>query len=114
MALSRRCLESLLRRSTWPRAALRCAGISSRSISTGRLASLPHTPLFEAIKSHDPESSAVIHSLSGRQFNYGSLLKDVAIAKQRLADDAGRDSEALQGERIAFLVENSYDYVGAQ
>ena len=82
-------------------------------MTTGRLASLPRTPLFKAIKSHDPESSAVIHSLSGRHFSYGSLMKDVAIAKQRLANDAGRNAEALQGERIAFLVENSYDYVGA-
>jgi malonyl-CoA/methylmalonyl-CoA synthetase len=114
MGLSSRCLQLLSRRSTWPAAALRCARTNSRSITTSKLACLPRTPLFEAIKSHDPESSAVIHSLSGRQFSYGSLLKDVAIAKQRLADDAGRNTEALQGERIAFLVENSYDYVGAQ
>ncbi|KAG9604809.1 acetyl-CoA synthetase-like protein, partial [Aureobasidium melanogenum] len=107
MMLSRCFSELLSRRSTLPSAALRCA----RTISTNKLAYLPRTPLFEAIKSHDPESSAVIHSLSGRQFSYGSLLRDVAIAKQRLANDAGRDAEALQGERIAFLVENSYDYV---
>lgn len=107
--LSRSFSELLWRRPTLASAAFRCA----RTITTGRLACLPQTPLFEAIKSHDPESSAVIHSLSGRQFSYGSLLKDVAIAKQRLANDAGRDAEALQGERIAFLVENSYDYVGA-
>jgi hypothetical protein len=114
MGLSRRYLELLSRRPAWSTPAFRCAGISnSRSITTGRLACLPRTPLFEAIKSHDPESSAVIHSLSGRQFSYESLLTDVAIAKQRLANDAGRDADALQGERIAFLVENSYDYVGA-
>lgn len=113
MGLSKRCLELLSRRPTWSTAAFRYAGQSSRSMTTGRLASLPRTPLFEAIKSHDPESSAVIHSLSGRQFSYGSLLQDVAIAKQRLVNDAGRDAEALQGERIAFLIENSYDYVGA-
>lgn len=106
MLLSRSFSELLSRRTTLP---FCCA----RTISTNRLACLPRTPLFEAIKSHDPESSAVIHSLSGRQFSYGSLLKDVAIAKQRLANDAGRNAEALQGERIAFLVENSYDYVGA-
>ncbi|KAG9605672.1 acetyl-CoA synthetase-like protein, partial [Aureobasidium melanogenum] len=107
MMLSRSFTALSWRRPTLPSAAFRCA----RTISTNRLACLPRTPLFEAIKSHDPESSAVIHSLSGRQFTYGSLLKDVAIAKQRLANDAGRDAEALQGERIAFLVENSYDYV---
>ena len=41
-------------------------------------------------------------------------MQDVAIAKEKLAEDAGKKVEALQGERIAFLVENSYDYVGAQ
>lgn len=82
-------------------------------MATATLASLPRTPLFEALKTHDPESTAVIHSLSGRQFTYGSLLKDVAAAKQRLAKDAGRDAAALQGERVAFIIENSYDYVGA-
>ncbi|KAH0363568.1 acetyl-CoA synthetase-like protein, partial [Aureobasidium melanogenum] len=107
MMLSRSFSGLLTRQSILSSTAFRCA----RTISTNRLASLPRTPLFEAIKSHDPESSAVIHSLSGRQFSYGSLLKDVAIAKQRLANDAGRNAEALQGERIAFLVENSYDYV---
>ncbi|KAI4719353.1 acetyl-CoA synthetase-like protein [Aureobasidium sp. EXF-10727] len=112
MVLSRSLLELLSRRPTLPIAAFHCPGRGVRSIATARLASLPHTPLFEAIKLHDPESTAVIHSLSGRQFSYGSLLKDVAVAKQRLADDAGRNAEALQGERIAFLVENSYDYVG--
>ncbi|THV72234.1 acetyl-CoA synthetase-like protein [Aureobasidium pullulans] len=99
--ISRRCVS--------PLASHRLAG--SRSITTTGLAALPRTRLFEAIKSHDPESTAVIHSLSGRQFSYGSLLRDVAAAKQRLANDSGRDAEALQGERVAFLVGNSYDYV---
>lgn len=101
--VSRRCVS--------PIASHRLAG--SRSITTTGLAALPRTRIFEAIKSHDPESTAVVHSLSGRQFSYGSLLRDVAAAKQRLANDSGRDAEALQGERVAFLVENSYDYVGA-
>lgn len=109
MMLSRSFSELSSRRSILSTIAFRCA----RTITTNRLACLPRTPLFEAIRSHGPESSAVIHSISGRQFSYGSLLKDVAIAKQRLANDAGRTAEALQGERIAFLVENSYDYVGA-
>ncbi|OBW67281.1 MAG: Phosphatidylethanolamine N-methyltransferase [Aureobasidium pullulans] len=103
-------LELISRRCVSPLASHRLAG--SRSITTTGLAALPRTRLFEAIKSHDPESTAVIHSLSGRQFSYGSLLRDVAAAKQRLANDSGRDAEALQGERVAFLVENSYDYVG--
>lgn len=78
------------------------------------MTTLPRTPLFEAISQHDPQSTAVVHSVSGRSFTYGSLLHDVAAAKQKLAQDAGKDIEALQGERIAFLIENSYDYVGAQ
>ncbi|KAL8815506.1 MAG: hypothetical protein Q9191_008458, partial [Dirinaria sp. TL-2023a] len=70
---------------------------------------LPKLPLFEAIAHHDPESIAVVHSLSGRSFAYGSLLQDVAIAKHKLLLAAG--SQPLQGQRCAFLVENGYDYV---
>ena len=72
---------------------------------------LPRLPVFEAIASHDPKSSAVIHSQSGRRFTYGELLGDVADAKAKLGMAAsGTD---MQGQRVAFLVENSYDYVGA-
>jgi hypothetical protein len=73
---------------------------------------LPRLPIFEAIASHDPESTVVIHSRSGRKFKYGELLGDVADAKDRLLREAGGAS--IGGQRIAFLVENSYDYVGAQ
>jgi len=76
------------------------------------MASLPRTSLFEDISKHDPKNIAVVHSLSGRSFTYGSLLKDVAAAKERLAQSAGRHVNDMAGERIAFLVENSYDYVG--
>jgi malonyl-CoA/methylmalonyl-CoA synthetase len=72
---------------------------------------LPKLPVFKAIAGHDPNSTAVIHSLSGRSFTYGQLLHDVAEAKDRLHTEAGRG--AIDGERVAFLVENSYDYVGA-
>ncbi|GJD02829.1 AMP-binding enzyme [Colletotrichum higginsianum] len=71
--------------------------------------SLPRLPLFEAISQHDPESTAVVHSLSGRRFKYGELLGDVRRARDKLLDSAGKPD--LSGERIAFLVENSYDYV---
>lgn len=73
---------------------------------------LPGLPLFDAIARHDPESTAVIHSVSGRRFQYGELLGDVCRARNRLREAAGRDD--LNGDRIAFLVENSYDYVGEQ
>lgn len=77
-----------------------------------RMAStLPRLPVFEAIASHDPQSTAVIHSVSGRRFSYGELLSDVADAKQKLLAAAG--PTPIDGQRIAFLVENGYDYVGA-
>ena len=77
-----------------------------------RMAStLPRLPVFEAIASHDPKSTAVIHSISGRRFSYGELLDDVADAKDRIQASAG--STGTEGQRIAFLVENGYDYVGA-
>ena len=39
-------------------------------------------------------------------------MKDVAEARDGLYKEAG--SKSLDGQRIAFLVENGYDYVGAQ
>jgi malonyl-CoA/methylmalonyl-CoA synthetase len=39
-------------------------------------------------------------------------LRDVADAKDKLVREAG--GRPIDGERIAFLIENSYDYVGAQ
>lgn len=78
------------------------------------MASLPRTPLFEEISKIDPQSIAVVHSLSGKSFSYGSLLQDVVAARERLAKSAGKNVKDMEGERIAFLVENSYDYVGAQ
>lgn len=84
-----------------------------RGCSSYRMAStLPRLPLFDAIARHDPGSAAVVHSASGRRFAYGELLGDVCRARSRLRDAAGK--EDLGGERVAFLVENSYDYVGEQ
>lgn len=71
---------------------------------------LPRLPLFKAIAAHDPKSTAVVHSVSGRSFTYGELLGDVAEAKDKLLQEAG--GSAIDGHRIAFLVENSYDYIG--
>lgn len=76
-----------------------------------RMAStLPNLPVFEAIAGHDPQSTAVIHSTSGRRFTYGGLLKDVAEARDKLRQAAGDTN--MDGQRVAFLVENGYDYVG--
>jgi malonyl-CoA/methylmalonyl-CoA synthetase len=77
------------------------------------MAALQRTPFFDAIEKHDPKSTAVVHSLSGRTFKYGSVLHDVANAKERLLEATGKTEGDLVGERVAFLVENSYDYVGA-
>lgn len=74
------------------------------------VSTLPRLPVFEAIARHDPESTVVIHSNSGRRFRYGELLGDVCKVRNRLYETAGRDE--IDGERVAFLVENSYDYVG--
>ncbi|UZP32538.1 hypothetical protein NXS19_000354 [Fusarium pseudograminearum] len=80
-----------------------------RSAATSRmLSTLPRLPLFEAVSKHDPDSKVVVHSISGRTFKYGELLGDVSRARGRIAEAAGRQD--LNGERIAFLVENSYDY----
>lgn len=82
----------------------------SSQVRIARMSSLPRLPIFEAISSHDPKSTAVIHSKSGRRFTYGELLGDVAEAKDHL--DRVANGSSLKGERIAFLIENSYDYVG--
>ncbi|OCK79843.1 acetyl-CoA synthetase-like protein [Lepidopterella palustris CBS 459.81] len=74
---------------------------------------LPKLPLFSAIKEHDPNSICVVHSASGRRFTYGELINDVAAEKAKLAvaaNDKGK-GQKIEGERIAFLVENSYHYV---
>ncbi|KAI9726932.1 MAG: hypothetical protein M1828_000280 [Chrysothrix sp. TS-e1954] len=66
---------------------------------------LPRLPLFEAISRHDPTSTAIVHSNSGRAFTYGDLLRDVADSRGKISDLAPR-GRSLRGERVAFLVEN--------
>ncbi|CAM1504740.1 Fc.00g023310.m01.CDS01 [Cosmosporella sp. VM-42] len=102
---------SLLRTLLSPSAVRRpISSLVFRPSALRRMAStLPRLPIFEAVANHDPESTAVIHSLSGRSFKYGELLGDVRRARDRLREARGREN--LDGERIAFLVENSYDYV---
>lgn len=80
-----------------------------------RMAStFPDLPIFRAIASHDPHSTAIIHSNSGRRFTYGELLKDVEDAKVKLYQLlSSASTESIGGQRVAFLVENGYDYVGA-
>ncbi|KAK0516410.1 hypothetical protein JMJ35_001013 [Cladonia borealis] len=72
----------------------------------------PDLPIFRAIASHDPHSTAIIHSRSARRFTYGELLKDVEDAKVKLYEQLKTASpESIGGQRVAFLVENGYDYV---
>lgn len=78
---------------------------------TSLLANLPNTHIFRALKEHDRASVAVVHSLSGRSFTYGNLTADVLRAKEDLQKRTGKIGK-LSGERIAFMAENSYDYVG--
>lgn len=87
--------------------------VSNTQITTRRkVATLPRTPLFEALHKHDRNSLAVVHSDTQKSFTYGSLIDDVVAAKSRLAGHSnGNATETLQGERIAFLIENGYDYV---
>ena len=75
----------------------------------------PDLPIFKAIASHDPQSPAIIHSKSGRRFTYGELLKDVEKSKIKLCNhlSIGSSEDSIGGQRIAFLVENGYEYVGA-
>ena len=71
---------------------------------------LPKLPVLEAIASHEPKSTAIVHSKSGRSFTYGDLLKDVAEGRDKLLATAG--GRGLENQRLAFLFENGYDYVG--
>ncbi|KAL4924702.1 acyl-CoA synthetase [Aspergillus undulatus] len=74
------------------------------------LATLPNLPLFRALKNHDPTSLAVLHNPSFRSFTYRNLVADILQSQDRLFQSA-RARDALRGERVAFLAENSYDYV---
>ena len=80
--------------------------------SSARMAStLPKLPIFEAIAEHDPQATAIIHSESRKSFSYGQLLHDVSKFKDHLGQQSSE--KPIKGQRISFLVENSYDYVGA-
>src|SRR5204863_783701 len=74
---------------------------------------LPNLRIFGALDQHDPQSTAVLHSASGRSFTYGSLIGDVIRAQDCLAQTAvARLTPGyLRGKPVAFLAENSYDYV---
>ncbi|GAM89382.1 hypothetical protein ANO11243_074190 [Dothideomycetidae sp. 11243] len=80
-------------------------------IATRSLSAFRRYPLFEALVKHDPGTTAVIHSLSGREFTYGQLVNDILRKATQISAQAGVKEDELRGERIALLIENSYDYV---
>ncbi|KAH7126874.1 hypothetical protein B0J11DRAFT_526676 [Dendryphion nanum] len=92
-----------------PRRAAPLLTLQNRLAIIRMASTLPRLPIFEALKGHDGESTAVVHSPSGRSFTYGELVNDVAAAKDKLQRNTG--GKNAEGERIAFLVENGYDYV---
>jgi acyl-CoA synthetase (AMP-forming)/AMP-acid ligase II len=75
------------------------------------ISTLPRLPVFQFIAGHDLSRTAIVHNPSGRAFTYGELAHDVADATVELGRKAG--GKSLKGERVAFMVENGYDYVGA-
>jgi acyl-CoA synthetase (AMP-forming)/AMP-acid ligase II len=84
------------------------ARLATLSAHTKLISTLPNIPIFRTLQNHDPSSLAVVHSASARSFTYGNLIADVLRAKEDLERKAlGK----LAGERVAFLAENSYDYV---
>ncbi|KAI6089787.1 acetyl-CoA synthetase-like protein [Hypoxylon rubiginosum] len=82
---------------------------STTHIRMASTLTLPKLPIFEAIASHNPQSTAIVHCLSRRTFKYGELLPDVSRVRDRILEAAGKSD--IRGERVAFLIENSYDYV---
>jgi hypothetical protein len=72
--------------------------------------SVQRSAFLEAIQEHNSSSTAVVNHDDGASFSYGTLLQDVACAKERLMCSASKGS--IAGERVAFLVENGYNYVG--
>lgn len=83
---------------------------SSHTNNTDATTITTTTSFFRTLQTHDPQSLAVKHSKSGRSFTYGDLSRDITRSRKRLLQRCG--SSSLSGQRVAFLAENSYDYVG--
>ncbi|EEP77517.1 conserved hypothetical protein [Uncinocarpus reesii 1704] len=84
----------------------------SRLRTRREISTVPDLPLFRALTLHDPKSTSIVHSASGRAFNYGRLLGDTLRAQDKLLRLAGHNLKAgdVSGQPVAFLAENSYDY----
>ncbi|KAK9458715.1 uncharacterized protein V1516DRAFT_681785 [Lipomyces oligophaga] len=69
--------------------------------------SIPKIPIIAALSAHPPSKTAIIHNSSGKTFEYGSLLKDIARWRAVL----GKLKNGEKGKRIAIMGENSYEFV---
>ncbi|KAL2827677.1 hypothetical protein BJY01DRAFT_135790 [Aspergillus pseudoustus] len=86
-----------------------CKACTTRLDLRRSLGTLPNIPLFQALKSHDPSSLAIV--ATEQRFTYGNLLADVLKSREEILRKAGDKPNALQGERIAFLSQNCYDWL---
>ncbi len=93
-----------------PFSLLRPFRLDFRSLPYRMASTLPNLPIFQTITKHDQTSTAIIHSDSNQAFSYGTLLRDVVAAKKQISQIV--PESRLCGERVAFLAENSYNYVG--
>ena len=91
--------------------------LSRRAMTTSTVTkvTLPRTPLFEALSKQPRDKTSIIHSASGKKFSYGSLLADIAATRSRILAAVGSADghDDLKEQRVALLVENGYEYVGA-
>lgn len=87
---------------------------SRAATSVPKVLTLPRLPIFEALNSHQKSKPAIIHSVSGNVFTYGELLTATAYYKDWILKLGKAEAKQdLEEKRVAILVENGYDYVGA-
>ena len=75
---------------------------------------LPNSPIFRALKKHDPSRPAISHAVSGKTFTYGDLLRDVLGFSRVLTERAGSDESRplLEGRQTGIMADNGYPFVG--
>ncbi|KAK9456283.1 hypothetical protein V1511DRAFT_497053 [Dipodascopsis uninucleata] len=83
--------------------------IHDRLVTVRGMATLPNLPLLNAIASHPPSKTAIIHNASKKEFTYSSLLKDISRWRSVLATlPVSSDGS---GRRVAIMGENSYEFL---
>ena len=73
---------------------------------------LQRSTFFEALRKHESSSTAIVNHGCDATYEYDQLLRDVAGTKDQLIQMKLGSGSSIAGQRIAFLVENGYDYVG--